>query len=96
MRAFQRNPNFAQLAVLLEASGDPFVSETLVGLGEENRQVMQALMADIPEHIARPAGVAISSTLGSGLTGWTTGRITVTELLRNLEEVTRLVLRDYQ
>jgi TetR/AcrR family transcriptional regulator, cholesterol catabolism regulator len=96
MRAFQHNPNFARLVVRLETSADPFVSETLVVLSEENQRVMEALMSDIPEEIARPARVAIASTLGSGLTAWTTGRITVTEALRNLEEVTRLVLRDYR
>ncbi|RAY12544.1 TetR/AcrR family transcriptional regulator [Actinomadura craniellae] len=94
MRAFQHNPNFARLAVHLEACNDPYVSETLVGLGEENERVMRALMGDLPEEVARPARVAISSTLGMGLTSWTTGRTTVTEAMRNIEEVTRLVMRD--
>ncbi|SEG93533.1 DNA-binding transcriptional regulator, AcrR family [Thermomonospora echinospora] len=92
MRAFQYNPNFARLAVHLEACNDPYVSETLAELGEENERVMCALMEDVPEEIARPARVAINSTLGMGLTSWTTGRSTVTEVMRNLEEVTRLIL----
>lgn len=96
MRAFQHNPNFARLAVRLEASADPFVSETLIRIGEENQRVMRALMADVPEEIARPAHVAISSTLSGVLTAWTTGRTTIVEALRTLEEVTRLVLRDDQ
>jgi AcrR family transcriptional regulator len=96
IRAFQRNPNFARLAVHLEASSDPFVSETLVRIGEENRRVMRALMTGVSEDVARPARVAISSTLASALTAWTTGRITIIDALRNLEEVTLLVLRDHR
>ncbi|WP_211359767.1 TetR family transcriptional regulator [Actinocorallia herbida] len=94
MRAFQRNPNFARLAVLVEASSDPYVSETLAELGEENQRVMRALMEGVPEEIAAPAQTAIGSTLGMGLISWTTGRATLTETQRNLTEVTRLVLRD--
>ncbi len=93
MRAFQHNPNFARLVVYLEASSDPYVSETLVQLSEENQRVMNALMEGLPEEITRPAQIAIGSTLGMGLTSWTTGRITITEAMRNLEEVTRLVLK---
>jgi AcrR family transcriptional regulator len=92
MRAFQHNPNFARLAVQLEACPDPYVSETLVQIGEENQRVMDALMAGLDEEILRPARIAISSTLGAGLVAWTTGRVTIVEALRNLEEVVRLVL----
>ena len=94
MRAFQHNPNFARLVVYLESRSDPYVSETLVELGEENQRVMAALMDGLPEEVARPARTAIGSTLAVGLTFWTTGRITVAEAIRNLEEVTRLVLAD--
>lgn len=96
VRGFQRNPNFARLAVYLEASRDLFVGEVVVGIAEENRRVMRALMAGVPEEVARPAAVAISATLGSGLVAWTTGRLTLTDLMRNIDEVTHLVLRDYQ
>ncbi|MGI8330424.1 TetR family transcriptional regulator [Actinomadura scrupuli] len=92
MRAFQHNPNFARLAVQLEACPDPYVSETLVQIGEENQRVMDALMAGLDEDIVRPARIAISSTLGAGLVAWTTGRVTIVEARRNLEEVVRLVL----
>jgi AcrR family transcriptional regulator len=94
MRAFQHNPNFARLAVQIEASPDPYASETLVQIGEENQRVMEALMAGLPPEIARPARIAISSTLGAGLIAWTTGRATIMETLRNLEDVVRLVLRE--
>jgi AcrR family transcriptional regulator len=96
VRGFQRNSNFARLAVYIEASKDPFASEAVVEISEENLRVMRALMAGVPEEVARPATIAIGSTLAASLVSWTTGRITVTDMMRNLEQVTRLVLRDHQ
>jgi AcrR family transcriptional regulator len=96
LRGFQRYPNFARLAVYIQASTDPFASEAVVEIAKENERVMRALMAGVPEEIARPAAVAISSTLGSYLVSWITGRMALTDMTRGLEEVTRLVLRDYQ
>lgn len=94
MRAFQRNPNFARLVVFLEACADPYVAETLAEVGEDNERVMLALMDGVPEETARTAHLAISATLHSCLIYWTTGRMTVLQAMRNLEAVTRLVLRD--
>ncbi|GAB2857516.1 TetR family transcriptional regulator [Actinocorallia aurea] len=95
MRAFQRNPNFARLAVHLETSSDPYVSETLQEIGEANAHVMRALMEGVPEEVARPAHIAIGSTLGMGLISWTTGRATLAETLRNLADVTRHTLQGH-
>ncbi|MDX6740737.1 TetR family transcriptional regulator [Actinocorallia sp. A-T 12471] len=95
MRAFQRNPNFARLAVNLEASSDPYVSETLEEIAAANHQTMRALMSGVPEHVARPAHVAIASTLGMGLISWTTGRSTLADTLRDIADVTRHVLQNH-
>ena len=95
LRAFQRHPNFARLVAYVEASSDPFASEELAGLSEDNGAVMAALMDGVPEHVARPAIIAIQSTLGVGLTAWTAGRLTFADLVRRLEDVTRLVLGPY-
>ncbi len=95
MRAFQRNPNFARLVVHLEACADPYVSETLAEVGEENERVMLALMDGVPEEKARTAHLAISATLHSCLIYWTTGRMTMPQAMRKLEAVTRLVLHGH-
>ncbi|WP_052710851.1 TetR family transcriptional regulator [Pseudofrankia sp. DC12] len=95
LRAFQRHPNFARLVTHVEVASDPFASEELAGLADDNRTVMAALMNDVPPEVARPATIAINATLASGLVAWTAGRLTFPDLVRQLEDVTRLVLGGY-
>lgn len=95
LRAFQRHPNFARLVTHVEVASDPFASEELAGLADDNRTVMVALMSDVPPEVARPAMIAINATLASGLVSWTAGRLTFPDLVRQLEDVTRLVLGRY-
>jgi TetR/AcrR family transcriptional regulator, cholesterol catabolism regulator len=95
LRAFQRHPNFARLVAHVEVASDPFASEELAGLADDNRTVMTALMNDVPPEVARPATIAINATLASGLVSWTAGRLTFPDLVRQLEDVTRLVLGHY-
>jgi TetR/AcrR family transcriptional regulator, cholesterol catabolism regulator len=95
MRAFQRHPNFARLVAHVQASSDPFASEELAGLAADNARVMSALMAGVPEEIARPAATAVNSVFAMSLANWTTGRLTTTDVFRQTEEVARLVLGTY-
>ncbi|MBL7496219.1 TetR/AcrR family transcriptional regulator [Frankia sp. CNm7] len=95
LRAFQRHPNFARLVAHVESCSDPFASEELAGLANDNQAVMAALMEDVPAEVARPAMTAINATLASGLVSWTAGRLTFPDLVRQLEDVTRLVLGPY-
>lgn len=95
LRAFQRHPNFARLVSQMNASADPFASEALAELAVANEAVMDALLDGVPAEVSRPARVAINSTLTLGLNAWTTGRSTFAEVVRNTEEVTRLVLAGY-
>ncbi len=95
LRAFQGNPNFARLLVHIESSLDPFASETLVEQGRDSNRVMRALMAGVSDEIAETAIVAIDSTFAAGLVEWITGRLTITDLFRRVDDVTRLVLSDH-
>lgn len=95
LRAFQRHPNFARLVAHVQASSDPFASEELAGLSRDNAAVMLALMKGVPPDVARPANIAINAVLAMGLANWITGRLTITDLFREVEEVTRLVLGAY-
>ena len=95
LRAFQRHPNFARLVSQMNASADPFASEALAELGVGNEAVMDALLEGVPIETSRPARVAINATLTLGLNSWTSGRATFAEVVRNTEEVTRLVLAGY-
>lgn len=96
LRAFQRHPNFARLFAQVEVATDPFASEELAGLANENGTVMAALLTGVPPEVARPAMTAINATLASGLVSWTAGRVTFPDLVRQIEDVIRLVLGPYE
>ena len=95
MKAFQRGPHFARLEVELQTSGDPYVRDTLDERSAANRTALFELMDGVPAERARLASLAIGSTMLNSLILWTTGRIAFPEALRNVQDVTRLVLTEY-
>lgn len=92
MKAFQRGPNFARLEVELQTSGDPYVRDTLDERSAANRKALFELMEGVPAERARLASLSIGSTMLNSLVLWTTGRIGFPEALRNVQDVSRLVL----
>lgn len=94
MKAFQRGPNFARLEVELQTSDDPYVRDTLDDRSALNRKALFELMDGVPAERARLASLSIGSTMLNSLVLWTTGRIGFPEALRNVQDVTRLVLED--
>lgn len=95
MKAFQRGPNFARLEVELQTSDDPYVRDTLDERSAVNRTALFELMDGVPAELARLASLSIGSTMLNSLVLWTTGRIGFPEALRNVQDVSRLVLGDY-
>ncbi|EME14663.1 TetR family transcriptional regulator [Rhodococcus triatomae] len=95
MKAFQRGPNFARLEVELQTSDDPYVRDTLDERSAANRTALFDLMDGVPAERARLASLSIGSTMLNSLVLWSTGRIGFPEALRNVQDVTRLVLGDY-
>ncbi|WP_460973848.1 TetR family transcriptional regulator [Prescottella soli] len=95
MKAFQRGPNFARLEVELQTSDDPYVRDTLDERSAANRTALFELMEGVPAELARLASLSIGSTMLNSLVLWTTGRIGYPEALRNVQDVSRLVLGDY-
>ncbi|WP_305095379.1 TetR family transcriptional regulator [Prescottella sp. R16] len=96
MKAFQRGPNFARLEVELQTSDDPYVRDTLDERSAANRTALFELMDGVPAERARLASLSIGSTMLNSLVLWTTGRIGFAEALRNVRDVSRLVLDDYR
>jgi AcrR family transcriptional regulator len=92
MKAFQRGPNFARLEVELQTSDDPYVRDTLDERSAANRKMLFELMEGVPAERARLASLSIGSTMLNSLVLWTTGRIGFPEALRNVQDVSRLVL----
>jgi len=95
MKAFRRGPNFARLEVELQTSDDPYVRDTLDERSAVNRKALFELMEGVPAERARLASLSIGSTMLNSLVLWTTGRIGFPEALRNVQDVSRLVLGDY-
>lgn len=95
IKTFQRGPNFARLEVELQTSDDPYVRDTLDERSAANRTALFELMEGVPAELARLASLSIGSTMLNSLVLWTTGRIGFAEALRNVQDVSRLVLGDY-
>lgn len=95
MQAFHRRPHFARLEVDMQTSDDPYVRDTMDERAAANRSVIFGLMDGVPAELARLASLSIGSVMLNSLILWTTGRIGYPEALRNVEEICRLVLRDY-
>ncbi|KJF22446.1 HTH-type transcriptional repressor KstR [Rhodococcus sp. AD45] len=95
MKAFHRRPHFARLEVDMQTSDDPYVRDTMDERAAANRSVIFGLMDGVPAELARLASLSIGSVMLNSLILWTTGRIGYPEALRNVEEICRLVLRDY-
>lgn len=95
MKAFARSPNFARLEIELRTSDDPYVRDSLDERLAANRKTLFELMDGVPAELARLASLSIGSTMLNSLILCTTGRIGFHEAFRNVEDVIRLVLRDY-
>ncbi|MDH6128412.1 TetR/AcrR family transcriptional regulator [Kitasatospora sp. GP82] len=96
MRAYQRQPQLARLRVSVAASTDPFASEALQGLVRADDAALNTVMAQVPSG----AGDLVRNIVGHAwqgeLTAWVTGRTTLDDARRRLEDVVRLVLTPYE
>jgi TetR/AcrR family transcriptional regulator, cholesterol catabolism regulator len=94
IRGFARSPKIAELMVQVTVSSDPYARDALARMSVRNDEVMNKLLAGVPAERAETIKVAVGSALGSCLTSWVTGRITLAELTDQVESVTRLVLEN--
>lgn len=94
LRGFARNPKIGELMVQVTVSSDPYARDALARMGVRNDEVMDRLLAGVPAERAETIKIAVGSTLGSCLTSWVTGRITLAEMTDQVESVTRLVLEN--
>ncbi|MEU8136931.1 TetR family transcriptional regulator [Streptodolium elevatio] len=91
LRAFQRHPHFARLTVAMVASADPYASEMIARMHVSSDEAMAALMHDVPAEHAGTIQVAVQAVVLTGLVAWVTDRKTWTDILSDLERVTRRV-----
>ncbi|MER7703149.1 TetR/AcrR family transcriptional regulator [Kitasatospora sp. NPDC097605] len=97
MRAYQRQPELARLRVAVAASTDPFASESLQGMARADSTALQAVMADeVPAAASDLVRHIVGHAWQGELTAWVTGRTTLGDARRRLEDVVRLVLTPYE
>ncbi len=95
MRAYQRQPQLAHLLVSVAASTDPFASEALHTMARADREALLAVMPDVPPSVRDVVQHIVGNVWQGELTAWVTGRTTLRDARRRLEDVIRLLLTPY-
>jgi len=96
MRAYQRQPELARLRVSVATSTDPFASEALQGLARADRAALLSVTAEVPPVSGELVRHIVGHAWQGELTAWVTGRTTLDDARRRLEDVVRLVLSPYE
>ncbi|WP_030265356.1 TetR family transcriptional regulator [Streptomyces sp. NRRL B-24484] len=96
MRAYQRQPELARLRVSVAASTDPFASEALQAMAKADGAALRAVMAEVPPSTGDVVRHIVGHAWQGELTAWVTGRTTLDDARRRLEDVVRLVLTPYE
>ncbi|WP_371501009.1 TetR family transcriptional regulator [Kitasatospora sp. NBC_00374] len=96
MRAYQRQPELARLRVAVATSTDPFASEALQGMARADRAALDEVMSEVPASAGELVRHIVGHAWQGELTAWVTGRTTLDDARRRLEDVVRLVLAPYE
>lgn len=96
MRAYQRQPELARLRVSVAASTDPFASEALQAMARADGAALRAVMTEVPPSTGDVVRHIVGHAWQGELTAWVTGRTTLDDARRRLEDVVRLVLTPYE
>ena len=95
LRAYQRQPAFARLLVMVANSADPFASECYREMGPVVFTALGHAISDVdPDTRDRVLGV-IGAVWYHCLVEWTNGRMTIADVNDTLEGACRLVLPDH-
>ncbi|MCP2308567.1 MULTISPECIES: TetR/AcrR family transcriptional regulator [Kitasatospora] len=96
MRAYQRQPELARLRVAVATSTDPFASEALQGMARADGAALRTLMSEVPPASGDLVQHIVGHAWQGELTAWVTGRTTLDDARRRLEDMVRLVLLPYE
>jgi len=92
LRAYQRQPAFARLLVLVANSADPFASECYREMGPMVFTALGHAISDIDPDTRDRVMKVIGAVWYHGLVEWTNGRMTIADVSDTLEGACRLVL----
>lgn len=96
MRAYQRQPELARLRVSVATSTDPFASEALQSLDRADDAALHSMMSELPPTAGNLVRHIVGHAWQGELTAWVTGRTTLDDARRRLEDVVRLVLKPFE
>lgn len=92
IRGFERYPNFARLMTVIYVSSDPYASQEIERVVERNQAMMVSILPGLGDDVAHPASRAIASTLTLQVMHWQGGRLSMDELINEVEQVVRFIL----
>jgi AcrR family transcriptional regulator len=92
LRGFQRSPNYAALLIYVLSSRDPFASEALTEMSESFEQVLRSILGGVPDEQLATLIFIIGSIWYNSILTWSTGRHTLVEAFRQVENAVRLLL----
>jgi len=95
LRAFQRQPHMAHLLVSAAVSTDPFASEAVERMARVGQESLSAILPELPDPARSVVPHLIDSAWQGELIAWVTGRTTLADAYRRLEDVIRLLLAPY-
>jgi AcrR family transcriptional regulator len=91
IRAFQVNPQFFRVLLMLQTTSDPYAAEIQGSLGSLFRETVQSAF-DGPFDVDREAIYAtVNAVLDQGLRSWVMGRSTITEVYEAVDDALRLI-----
>jgi len=92
LRAYQRQPAFARLLVLVANSADPNASECYAQMGPVVFSALGEAIADIEPERRQRILTVVGAVWYHCLVEWTNGRMTVIEVNETLESTAKLLL----
>lgn len=93
IRAFQMQPQFYRVLLVLETTSDPYVDDTYRQIDKVFTDIMRsAFSADVRDDTDRQAIISIlSAVLGQGLRGWIMARTTIEKVYENIDTAIHLI-----
>jgi len=92
VRAFQLQPQFYRVLLVLEVAKDPFAKELYEVMSRETEATYRESLSGIDPQTAADLLRVVLAVLGAELRGWVLGRQSIDEVKQNLDEALSLLL----
>jgi AcrR family transcriptional regulator len=92
VRAFQIQPQFYRVLLVLEVAKDPFAKELYEVMSRETEATYRESLSGIDPQTAADLLRVVLAVLGAELRGWVLGRQSIDEVRQNLDEALSLLL----